>query len=98
SPSASSTSRATPPSRDRPTTSSSTATPTSTKASAASSSSANPNRSRLSARAPPIIPSEAHPMTLQQQIADFLAGSPHGVVGASRDRAKFGNKVLRTSQ
>ncbi len=25
----------------------------------------------------------------------FLVGSPHAVVGASRDRAKYGNKVLR---
>jgi uncharacterized protein len=30
------------------------------------------------------------------QIKQFLAGSPHAVVGASRDRSKFGNKVLRT--
>jgi predicted CoA-binding protein len=28
-------------------------------------------------------------------IKDFLAGAPHAVVGASHDRAKFGNKVLR---
>lgn len=26
----------------------------------------------------------------------FLAGSPHAVAGASADRSKFGNKVLRT--
>jgi len=26
----------------------------------------------------------------------FLTGSPHAVVGASADRAKYGNKVLRT--
>ncbi len=26
----------------------------------------------------------------------FLKGRPHAVVGASRDRSKFGNKVLRT--
>lgn len=25
----------------------------------------------------------------------FLAGSPHAVVGASRNRDKYGNKVLR---
>ena len=34
-------------------------------------------------------------MTLQERIDKFLAGSPHAVVGASRDRAKYGNKVLR---
>jgi predicted CoA-binding protein len=34
-------------------------------------------------------------MTLQQQIDAFLAGAPHAVVGASRDRGKYGNKVLR---
>jgi len=33
--------------------------------------------------------------TLQERIARFLSGSPHAVVGASRDRAKYGNKVLR---
>ncbi len=33
--------------------------------------------------------------TLQAQIDEFLAGSPHAVVGASNDRAKYGNKVLR---
>ena len=34
-------------------------------------------------------------MTEQEQIDSFLDGSPHAVVGASRDRAKYGNKVLR---
>jgi uncharacterized protein len=34
-------------------------------------------------------------MTLQQQIEAFLAGKPHAVVGASQDREKYGNKVLR---
>jgi predicted CoA-binding protein len=34
-------------------------------------------------------------MELEQQIAQFLAGSPHAVVGASTDRTKYGNKVLR---
>ena len=28
-------------------------------------------------------------------IADFFTGRPHAVVGASRDRNKYGNKVLR---
>lgn len=34
-------------------------------------------------------------MTLQEQIEAFLAGAPHAVAGASQDRAKYGNKVLR---
>lgn len=34
-------------------------------------------------------------MTLQEQIDQFFAGAPHAVVGASRSRAKYGNKVLR---
>lgn len=34
-------------------------------------------------------------MPLERQIEQFLAGLPHAVVGASRDRAKYGNKVLR---
>jgi predicted CoA-binding protein len=34
-------------------------------------------------------------MTLQQKIDGFLSGGPHAVVGASTDRAKYGNKVLR---
>ena len=34
-------------------------------------------------------------MDLQQQIDRFLDGSPHAVVGASADRDKYGNKVLR---
>ncbi len=34
-------------------------------------------------------------MIVQQQIEAFLAGTPHAVVGASRDRTKYGNKVLR---
>lgn len=36
--------------------------------------------------------------TQQQQIDAFLAGSPFAVVGASTDRAKFGNKALRAYQ
>ena len=35
-------------------------------------------------------------MTVQDRIDAFLAGTPHAVVGASRDRAKYGNKVLRS--
>ena len=34
--------------------------------------------------------------SVDQQIQAFLAGAPHAVVGASNDRSKFGNKVLRT--
>ena len=34
-------------------------------------------------------------MDLQSQIAAFLAGRTYAVAGASRDRAKYGNKVLR---
>jgi predicted CoA-binding protein len=37
-------------------------------------------------------------MTPQQQIDTFLNGQPHAVVGASRDRSKYGNKVLRSYQ
>lgn len=38
------------------------------------------------------------PDTLQHQIDAFLNGSPHAVVGASTNRAKYGNKVLRVYQ
>ena len=34
-------------------------------------------------------------MPLQDQIQAFLASGPFAVVGASPDRAKYGNKVLR---
>jgi len=34
-------------------------------------------------------------MDLQNQIEAFLGGESFAVVGASRDRAKYGNKVLR---
>ena len=34
-------------------------------------------------------------MTSQERIDQFFAGTPHAVVGASRDRSKYGNKVLR---
>jgi len=36
--------------------------------------------------------------TMNEQIEEFLAGGPHAVVGASTDRAKYGNKVLRVYQ
>jgi predicted CoA-binding protein len=32
---------------------------------------------------------------LQRRIRDFFDGSPHAVVGASKNRAKYGNKLLR---
>ena len=34
-------------------------------------------------------------MDVRQTIDDFLASGPYAVVGASRDRNKYGNKVLR---
>src|SRR2546421_39866 len=34
-------------------------------------------------------------MNEEATIAEFLAGAPHAVVGASRDRSKIGNLVLR---
>ena len=34
-------------------------------------------------------------MTVQDKVESFLAGRRFAVVGASRDRAKYGNKVLR---
>ena len=36
--------------------------------------------------------------SIDAQIDAFLAGTPHAVVGASQDRAKYGNKVLRCFQ
>lgn len=38
------------------------------------------------------------PTSLEQRVEAFLDGGPHAVVGASRDRAKYGNKVLRAYQ
>jgi len=40
--------------------------------------------------------SETETNDLQGRIDAFLAGTPFAVVGASRDRGKYGNKVLRT--
>lgn len=37
-------------------------------------------------------------MTIQQQIQQFLASPAFGVVGASANRQKYGNKVLRCYQ
>lgn len=37
-------------------------------------------------------------MDQQKNIAEFLAGAPHAVVGASRDRSKIGNQVLQAYQ
>ncbi|MBN2447766.1 MAG: CoA-binding protein [Phycisphaerae bacterium] len=36
--------------------------------------------------------------SLQDRIDGFLNGKPHAVVGASTDRSKYGNKVLRVYQ
>jgi predicted CoA-binding protein len=35
---------------------------------------------------------------VSESIRDFLAGAPHAVLGASRDRHKYGNKCLRCYQ
>ena len=37
-------------------------------------------------------------MTIQEQIQQFLASPAFGVVGASTNRQKYGNKVLRCYQ
>jgi predicted CoA-binding protein len=34
-------------------------------------------------------------MNLDERMKDFLAGTTYAVAGASQDRAKYGNKVLR---
>ncbi len=34
-------------------------------------------------------------MDVRNRVAEFLAGAPHAVVGASRDPAKVGNRVVR---
>jgi predicted CoA-binding protein len=34
-------------------------------------------------------------MNLDERMQDFLAGTTYAVAGASQDRAKYGNKVLR---
>ena len=36
--------------------------------------------------------------TLEQRIRDFMSSGPYAVVGASSDRDKYGNKVLRAYQ
>ena len=36
--------------------------------------------------------------TMEQRIRDFMASGPYAVVGASSDRDKYGNKVLRAYQ
>lgn len=40
--------------------------------------------------------SASYARVVTSPIDAFLAGSPHAVVGASTDRRKYGNKVLRT--
>ncbi len=37
-------------------------------------------------------------MTIEEETKLFLDGSPHAVVGASTNREKYGNKVLRVYQ
>ncbi len=37
-------------------------------------------------------------MTVQQQIDQFLASPVFGVIGASKNRSKYGNKILRCYQ
>ncbi len=37
-------------------------------------------------------------MTLEDKISAFLDGKPHAVVGASTNREKYGNKILRVYQ
>lgn len=41
---------------------------------------------------------EARERPVREIIVDFLASGPYAVVGASNDRAKYGNKVLRAYQ
>ncbi|MCB1083772.1 MAG: CoA-binding protein, partial [Simkania sp.] len=36
------------------------------------------------------------PESMQEKVTQFLANGPYAVVGASQDRHKFGNKVLRS--
>ncbi len=36
--------------------------------------------------------------TMEQRIRDFMSSGPYAVVGASSDRDKYGNKVLRAYQ
>jgi predicted CoA-binding protein len=43
-------------------------------------------------------PSRTKALNTQADIDAFLAGAPHAVVGASTDRTKYGNKVLRCYQ
>lgn len=44
------------------------------------------------------VMSRENSMSTDKQIQRFLSGSPHAIVGASRNRAKYGNKVLRAFQ
>ena len=47
---------------------------------------------RRSSKRPVILQSA---VDTEQRIERFLDGAPHAVVGASRERSKYGNKVLR---
>jgi uncharacterized protein len=44
------------------------------------------------------LPNVRRPAVTQQQIDAFLAAKAFGVAGASKDREKYGNKVLRAYQ
>ncbi len=44
------------------------------------------------------MPDTFSTLSLQERVELFLAGDPHAVVGASADRGKYGNKVLRVYQ
>jgi predicted CoA-binding protein len=35
------------------------------------------------------------PLTMQEKVQDFLKKGPYAVLGASNNRTKFGNKILR---
>jgi len=52
--------------------------------------------SAVVARTAPASPLPPCVTQTPMSVAEFLEGRPHAVVGASRDRSKFGNKVLRT--
>jgi predicted CoA-binding protein len=41
-------------------------------------------------------PATGYALRVTSPVDAFLSGSPHAVVGASTDRSKYGNKVLRT--
>ncbi len=44
------------------------------------------------------MPSSTMPSSLDERIKSFMAAGPYAVVGASSNRDKYGNKVLRAYQ